>query len=223
MRKRPLSLFICALLFLYFPANEIWIWYSNQETPAITELALSLVLPVLLLFGLIRVTRTGWYTLIAMVSLWGVRDLYEFYVSQGASVVSLFVHLFIYSVSLVYFINPRIRHLYFDPKLRWWRTKPRFETHMPFVMRSDSAWHYPILRNISEGGCFIETPHPLSMGDTIQVMIPLPVPLEVSVIKAIGEVRWVSRSADRMGMGIQFRNPPADHSRAIRQFVGRGL
>jgi hypothetical protein len=122
-----------------------------------------------------------------------------------------------------YFINPRVRHLYFDPKLRWWRTKPRYETHIPFIMNHRQDWEYPILRNISEGGCFIETPHLLEINSTLDIAIPLPVPLSVSVIKTRGEVRWISTNPLRQGMGVQFHEPPAAHSKAIRDYVRKQM
>jgi len=223
MKKRPLSLFLSSLLFLYFPFELFIRVWTKDFSPATTDILLSVVFPIALLFGLIRVTLVGWYNLIALISLWGVRDLYEYYMSRGASLGALIVHLGIYALSLSYFINPRIRHLYFDPKMRWWKTKPRYETHMALMTSHDKRWDYPILRNISEGGCFIETPTPAGMNETVAIAIPLPVPLEVSVIKAVGTVRWVSRSPSMHGMGIQFNDPDPQHVRAIQEFVRRHL
>lgn len=223
MRQRPVLLLLSACLFLYFPVELIVRWTAHDHAMHPLDIVFSMLLPAVLLIGLIRVTKVGWYTLIAGVSLWGVRDLYEYYASQSASMAPLMVHLMIYCVSLAYFINPRIRHLYFDPKLRWWRTKPRYETHIPFLMNHNSTWHYPILRNISEGGCFVETPHLLDVNDPIQIAIPLPIPLQVSVIKTEGEIRWVSANPLRPGMGIQFKEPPELHAEAIREYVRRQL
>lgn len=222
MRKRPLTLFLCALLFLYFPL-ELTVRWAQHGRGENFDFILSVVLPLLLMGGLIRVSKFGWYTLVAMVALWGVRDLYDYYHSEGVGVIPLLVHVSIYFASLCYFINPRVRHLYFDPKLRWWRSKPRYETHLPFMTSHTAQWDYPILRNISEGGCFIQTPHLLPVNETVDICIPLPVPLSVSVIKAQGEVRWVSTNPLQHGMGVQFKNPPARHSKAIREYVRKQL
>ena len=124
---------------------------------------------------------------------------------------------------MTYFINPRIRHLYFDPKSRWWRTKPRYETHLPLLINRGEKSQYPVLRNISEGGCFIETTHLGEMNDKVHVAIPLPVPLTVSVIRSEGWVRWVSRDPNRMGMGIEFKDPLPKHVKALREYVNRQL
>jgi Tfp pilus assembly protein PilZ len=219
MRKRPLSLIASALLFLYFPIELFLRWSESGGTVSAPDFVLSVVLPLILLIGLIRVSRVGWYTLVTMVALWGVRDLYAYYMTRGSSIAPLLVHLGIYGISMGYFINPRVRHLYFDPKLRWWRTRRRYETHLPFIMSHGQEWHYPILRDISEGGCFIETRHPLDINSKIQISIPLPEPINLSVIKAEGEVRWISRNPARFGMGVQFTEHTPQDARALKDFV----
>ncbi len=220
MKKRPLLLFFCALLFAFFPVETAWFAYQGHDVPAM-ELILSGILPIILIVGLISVSSAGWYTLVSFVALWGVRDLYDYYASSDTAVSSLLIHLLIYAASLGYFINPRIRHLYFDPKLRWWRTKKRFETHSPMIYMHADKWHYPLLRNISDGGCFIETPTPLAVGETITVSIPLPEPLNVPVIKSRGQVRWITDNPLRSGMGVQFTDATPRVKRAIREYVRR--
>lgn len=219
MRKRPLALFASALLFLYFPLELAFNWYRGLEPIEPHDIVLSVILPLILLTGLIRVTRVGWYTLVMLVALWGVQDLYSYYAEQGSSIYPLLIHLAIYAVSIGYFINPRIRHLYFDPKLRWWRTKRRYETHLPFIMSCDRKWHYPILRDISEGGCFIETRNLLDINSRIQIAIPLPEPIQGSVIKAQGEVKWISHSSTRFGMGVQFIDATIQSEKLLEEFV----
>ncbi len=223
MRRRPLSLFFCSLLFLYFPVEYCSRLIMGKSIANFADLLLSVIVPLILLYGLIKVTRMGWYTLVTLVALWGFRDLQSYYEGRGASLWPLAVHVFIYSISLFYFINPRIRHLYFDPKMRWWRTKRRYETHLPFIMCHQQDWHYPVLRNISEGGCFIETPHLLEMNSTMEIAIPLPVPAGVPVIRAQGEVRWISKNPLRHGMGVQFLTPAPEHQKALNDFVRRHL
>lgn len=222
MRKRPVALIVCALLFLYFPLEFYWRWSTGQAFLWF-GFFLSVVLPLTLLIGLIRVSKVGWYTLVAVVSLWGILDLYHYYASHGTSLSPLLIHIGIYCISLGYFINPRIRHLYFDPKLRWWRAKPRYETHIPFLIQDQENFHYPILRNVSEGGCFIETGHEFGINDKLQISIPLPIPLNVSVIKTDGEVRWLSDNPLRRGVGIQFKDLSPEIHRALQQYVHRQL
>ena len=223
MRQRPFALFVSACLFLYFPVELLYRWYAENMAVDAVDIALSVVLPLFLIVGLVRVTVVSWYTLVAMVALWGVRDLHDFYASQGASSVTFLLHVAIYALSLGYFINPRIRRVYFDPQLRWWRSKPRHETHLPFLFSHQDSFHYPILRNLSEGGCFIEMANPLGMTSLLKIAIPLPIPLNVSVIKAEGEVRWVSTNPLRTGMGVRFTHLGKSEIKAIKEFIRQQL
>lgn len=221
MYRRPFLLFLSTLLFLYFPLEWGYQLYQGHPFHWIDAL-LDSVLPFFLMFGLLRVTRVGWYTLVALIALLGIRDLNTYYTVHGKP-WSLFSHLGIYLFSLSYFINPRVRHLYFDPKLRWWRTKPRFETYLPLIMNLNHNWDYPVMKNISEGGCFLETKEVGAVADKVFLKIPLPIPLSVSVIKVEGEVRWVNNSENKQGMGIQFRNLTPTDQFAIQEFVRLGL
>ncbi len=222
MQKRPLAILFASLLFLYFPA-EIVARHLSGFSISLGEILISGVLPVFVLFGLLRVTRIGWFTLIAFTALWGLHDVYLFYRARGDNLAPLFAHLAIYSMSLSYFINPRVKTLYFDPKLCWWKAKPRFETNLPLIVSDGRQFHYPILRNVSDGGCFIETPHPLELNAKVNLAIPLPIPLNVPVIHSEGEVRWVSRNPLRPGMGVRFGSATPAHRRAIRQYVRHQL
>ena len=221
MRSRPMALMLCSLIFLYFPLSTLVRWFIGFDITFL-DFVLSVCLPLLMMIGLLKVSTTGWYTLVAGVALWGIRDLYDYYASTGSGEATLIIHLVIYVVSLGYFINPRVRQLYFDPKMRWWRAKPRFETHLPMMLRGGD-WSYPVMRNISDGGCFLETSHLLKQGERISLCIPLPVPLNVSVIRTEGEVRWVSDNPLRHGLGVQFVDPNAESFKAIREYVRRQL
>ncbi len=218
MAKRPLAILLASLLLFYFPA-ELLARHWEGFRLSWGEIFVSAGLPLITFVGLLRVSKVGWYTLIAFVAIWGLHDLHLFYQVRGSSLVPLFAHLIIYGLSLGYFINPRIRTLYFDPKLCWWKSKPRFETNLPVIVTLGGTCTYPVLRNVSEGGCFIETPHPLAMNSQIEVAIPLPVPLNVPVIHSAALVRWVTKNPLRPGMGIEFKETTGAHLKALRQYV----
>jgi Tfp pilus assembly protein PilZ len=91
------------------------------------------------------------------------------------------------------------------------------------VIKRGSEWDYPTMRNISEGGCFLETTNLGGISEMVHLNILLPLPLPVSVIKAQGEVRWVSDSESHSGMGIQFKELSSKDLTAIKEFLRRGL
>lgn len=219
MKRRPLFLLVAAGLFGYFPLT-LGMRFLAGATIRPIEWALDAVVPLLLIVSLVRVTRVGWYTLVAYIALLGIRDLRDYYGTSERGVTSLLTHLAIYAVSIAYFIHPRIRRLYFDPKLHWWKTKPRFDTHAAALCRlSTGTWTYPVLRNLSAGGCFLETAVPPSTGEIVEVCIPVPFPSEVAVLKSRGEVRWISRRSDRVGYGVKFLDMLPVHRRTLRRYL----
>lgn len=219
MRKRPFALILSSCIFLYFPFSLV-LDLSKGLPVYPSEWFLGGLLPLILTIGLLRVTRVAWYTLFCFVFLWGVRDFRE-YQNQQVPLAKVVTHLGVYLLGVSYFINPRIRRLYFDPKSRQWRTKRRFETHGPAILFKSEKVIYPSLRNISEGGCFLETPHLLEFSEQVDVLIPLPYEVELSSLKLKGEVRWVSDKTERTGMGIQFHSINPATRQAIKKYVNQ--
>jgi Tfp pilus assembly protein PilZ len=225
MKRKPLLLIFAALLFLFFPAEwfaQNYRFHLNFQQSVRTDLVgfiLSVVLPLLLMAGLMKVSRFGWYALICFAVISGVRDAHAIARFQGGSPWTAVGHVFVFAISLFYFVHPRIRTLYFDPKKQWWKTKPRYATHLPALCFDGADWHYPILANISSGGCFFETPHVLETDKEVLVTIPLPEPLGVSVLRAKGQVKWVSKDEQRTGYGIQFTEIDRRNQRALNRLV----
>jgi len=219
MQRRPLALILASCVFLFSPLNLIYQFLHGEKFNSVDWLLTGL-LPLGLCVGLLRVNRIAWYTLFGFVFLWGVRDLHGLQ-SPAGNLTQVLLHLFVYALSLTYFINPRIKRLYFDPKLQWWRTKKRYETHGPAIIQCGTKTHYPTLKNISEGGCFLETPHIQDQAEQIVITIPLPSPIPESSLRLRGEVRWVSSKPEKMGMGIQFLNLSKEDRFNLKKFVAQ--
>lgn len=222
MPKRPLLLIFVSLLFLYFPIEFGW-RLGRGDSLHLGDVIFSVLLPLVVLGGLLRVSKLGWFSFIGFGLVWGFKDLYEYYVSFGASFSLLATHLLIYFVSLAYFINPRIRTLYFDPKKQWWRSRKRSETHCPVLIHTLGEWDYPIMKNISSGGAFLETDLKPPIKKVLEIAIPLPIPLGVSVIRAKAEVRWVSPDDKRPGLGVEFTSLDKPNRLALRSFILKEL
>ena len=217
MRKRPLALIAASCLFLCFPLSLFW-KYLQQEPVSAADLFLSGFLPVLLTFSLIRVDRIAWYTLFGFVFLWGIRD-FQGVQNEAVAFPTVLLHVFIYLLGVSYFINPRIKRLYFDPKLQWWRTKRRYEMHGPAIFDIGNKTFYPTLKNISEGGCFLETPHIQPLTQKIDVLIPFPIPFQQSSLKVAGQVRWISTHSGMQGMGIRFLSISPEDKKALKRLL----
>lgn len=217
MKHRPLALILASLLFLYFPIHRIWETFQGDSLTAV-DIVLSFLLPGLLVFGLLKVNRFAWYTLFGFVFLLGIKD-FRGVQEDTANLSEALTHLFVYILGVGYFINPKVKRLYFDPKLRWWRTKERFETHGPVILELGDRTLYGQLKNISEGGCFVEISEPLSLYQRFQMILPLPQPIPEASLRFQSEVRWASHQAEVSGMGVQFLNLDRESLKRIKRFL----
>jgi len=222
VKKKPLSLYLVACAFCVFPL-ELGLRSFHQETILTWEWLVRGIFPVVLALGLLWVSKTSWYLWIAFLGLWGSLDVLEQAKADTINPWALGSRFLIYTVSLGYFINPRIRRLYFDPKLHWWRTKPRYETNAPCLVRYKQRWYYPTLLNLSSGGCFIEWRQPLEKGTSFELWVPLPVPLGISTLKAKAQIRWQSQNPLRSGVGIQFEGLQKKEKKAIVKYINLNL
>ena len=91
------------------------------------------------------------------------------------------------------------------------------------MFTNENKSEYRIIRNISEGGCFIATDSPLSLNQRFEVCLPLPIPLSLPVLRSIGEVRWVSTHAEKTGMGVQFVDLDRLQLKTLKEFVNHQL
>jgi hypothetical protein len=80
--------------------------------------------------------------------------------------------LFTYAINIgvmSYFLIPEVREVYFNPRLRWWETKPRYDISIPTALHCLDREGDGTLVNVSEGGAFVETPMILFFGSEVQI------------------------------------------------------
>jgi type IV pilus assembly protein PilZ len=82
----------------------------------------------------------------------------------------------------------------------------RTEQRAPIELKVDykrlNSFFADYTKNISKGGTFIHTRHPLPVGTTFHFKISLPKRIEP--IELLGEVAWLRQTPPEPGMGIQF-------------------
>jgi hypothetical protein len=113
-----------------------------------------------------------------------------------------------------YFLLPQVRTTYFDSRLRWWETKPRYPLDEKCVVSTSSStptstedskrevW----VINVSEGGAFIVSGQPFEIGDAIRLRF------KILGRPAIVDGRVVHQLGARGGYGVKF-----DHVAATRR------
>jgi len=82
------------------------------------------------------------------------------------------------------------------------RTSQRAPIELQVDYKRLNSFFADYTKNISKGGTFIHTPHPLPEGTTFHFKISLP--NHVQPIELLGEVAWVRQGEPEPGMGIKF-------------------
>jgi type IV pilus assembly protein PilZ len=97
------------------------------------------------------------------------------------------------------------------------RQHPRAAVEVAIDFESEHNFFAGVTCDISEGGLFVSTDQPLSVGDALDVNLMLPGNLQV---QARGVVRWnLRREGEEIGYGVQFTEIHDESLAAIRQFI----
>ncbi len=227
MRTRPWALVVLAVIQLLTPVVNLlfnawiyrvpvrlvfrWSWDNGWLT-----LMEFWVIPVLAAFAILRMRRWS-YALFVVAMLWMLgRHIFLWSQSQGTVSTSAMIYVTVLQLALVtYFLLPAVRTPFFDPRVRWWETKPRFELLLPVLLRRDptTAWIKATILNLSEGGCFIECSEKLESGDSLDVEIDV----FSQKFEARGKVVHAREvSGEKRCYGIQF----AHQAESLERFQG---
>lgn len=155
-------------------------------------------------------------------------DNYFTWRSSG-DLVTVGTVLVVYALNILlvgYFLIPAVRTVYFNPRVRWWESKPRFEVRaeltLELVDRKEPATPQaaPVsatLFDLSEGGAFVETLQEVSVGAKVRLRFAL-----------LGQSHEVEgrvvyrRPSGLVGYGVQFVFASAEEKARFRR-LARGL
>lgn len=103
------------------------------------------------------------------------------------------------------------------------RAHPRVATNIEIVFREAGSLIKSYMLNVSNGGIFIKTDHPLALDTMVGLCIQLPG--EKEKMNMEGRVVWANPKAKAFpaGMGIQFVNLSPEHKDKIKAFVEANL
>jgi hypothetical protein len=128
--------------------------------------------------------------------------------------VPLSILCIVFDLGIVsYFLIPAVRAGYFNSRLRWWETKPRYSLQLKALAAGTWGREQVNLVNISEGGAFVRSSVTLQRGDTVDLSFEaLGHQLQIP-----GHIVHMS-GGDTWGYGIQFDLTP-EIKRQIRTLV----
>lgn len=211
MKRKPWPLIVLALLHLFAPvgniiANSIFAnvsigTYMNALFHPDELLRTFIFLGIPVVGGaLIYICKKWSYYLYLLLMIFPF--LYSYMSWQAQPTLQLGVYLIaFYLINLLvvgYFILPQVRQVYFDPRLRWWETKPRFKAEFETDFRWVDQKSKGEIKNLSEGGLFIETD--LKMNTLGRIDVDFKYKDQMYALR--GEIVYSKPSNGRMGYGI---------------------
>jgi hypothetical protein len=228
MRNKPLIFQLLSVLFLLEPAIKILYFKASTHFDFATIMAnvmsrsgfrevfdFWIVFPIagLMLWKLRKWTYFAFLGVMAYL-IFSIFT-YEKYTWPYNSDSPLFYHYFIIAITLLtiaYFLVPDVRAPFFNRKLRWWETKPRYKIMIPAKVTGNKITFQSEIMNISQTGAFLQDSNHLSPGDVVSLTFESEGLLMEIPVKVVS--RHVISSTP--GIGVQFF--PTSLSQKIQMF-----
>lgn len=170
MKRRPWPIILLALAHIFAPIGNILINatispinFSNYikllfyPTNRVTLIVFVLI-PILAGIMIYLCKKWSYILYVLLMLIPFSYSLQSSLKSNSKLVLLALVFSFIINLLVIaYLFLPRVRKVYFDPKLRWWETKPRYKTNFQSLLSFNGSNHNVDIKNISEGGAFLET------------------------------------------------------------------
>lgn len=225
MKRKPWPLIVLALLHFLAPIGNIYAnsIFTNVSVRAYIhalfhpdELIRTFIFLGIPILGGILIYICKKWSYYLYLSLMVIPFFYSFMSWKAQPSFQLGVYLIVfYLINLLvvgYFVLPQVRQVYFDPRLRWWETKPRFKAEF----ETDFTWvdqkAKGEIKNLSAGGLFIETD--LKMNTLGRIDIDFKYKDKAYDLK--GEIVYSKPSGGRNGYGISLLDDSAQADQVNR-------
>jgi len=106
--------------------------------------------------SIMSIRRLGWFSLIIGEICLIAFNIMAIIIRPSYSLIEvLFFNVLLIAVGS-FFFQPGIITLYFSPKLRWWKSLPRFKTDVSLVLHDREEGDFDLVtHDISETGCYV--------------------------------------------------------------------
>ncbi|MNJ99881.1 PilZ domain protein [compost metagenome] len=207
MKRKPWAIIILALIHVLAPIGNL-IFNAWRSGRTLSEqwhywfhilpkhlLLIYLLIPVLAGIFIYICRRWSYWAYLGCLLVIFLSNVYGFLTSMSTmNFVFLCVTLVVDLLVVAYFVVPSVRKVYFDPRVRWWETAPRYIFSPTVVVNG----HKAKMNNISIGGLFVADATSLEEGQDVA--------MEWSYnnqdYKATGKV--VYKNARAQGYGVRF-------------------
>lgn len=214
MKRKPWPLVVLALLHVLAPFGNIvfnslrshrdpvqtWnFWYYALPMPLFFTYVL---LPPLAGIFIYICKRWSYWCYVVCLSFIFFSNIYGFW-TQMNLVNFVFVTgvMLVDALAVAYFVAPSVRRVYFDPRMRWWETAPRYYFEVPARAGGQECQ----IKNIARGGALVEASALWQESDEFV----LEWQAEGRSFKLPGKVVYRKpQGPDRSAYGVRFNNSP---------------
>lgn len=213
MKRRPWAIIVLALLHILAPIGNIILnsyrsgrsysqtwdyWFYNLPKPLFITYV---ILPPVAGIFIYICKRWSYWCYVACLGLIFLGNVYGFWTSMNLlNFLTLLVVLVIDVLAVAYFVVPSVRKVYFDPRMRWWETAPRYVFNVQGGMDEEKSF----IKNISEGGAFVETSGTFSEGQSVNLKWSY----AGSEFSISGKVVYRKPLPSGIGCGVRFDHTP---------------
>jgi Tfp pilus assembly protein PilZ len=217
MRSRPWPVFFLATIQILSPAWHIFLnsWLRGLEVMAFLEihfqtrrlpdlLAFYLLMPIAGL-ALYSFRRWSYPVFVAALAYSAYSNYSEWHQSPETYPVQALLSLYIFDLLFVgYFMLPSVRAIFFNPEMRWWEAKPRYQIRLAATIETGENSRRCRVSNLSEGGAFIRTSEAYNPGTQVRLSLSV-FDIHLRISAKIAHRRPVESS---YGYGVQFVHTP---------------
>jgi hypothetical protein len=224
-RKRPLSISLCAMLYLLapllMPLQALLFPHAPHATLAeeigrpSTNSLLVMISCWIVAWGVYRMRPWGWYLLILHSLAIMLNNVHVYrHVPAYPSSLMLLSEAALLAVAVLFLTRP-IRAPYFNPRLRWRDGATRVRVNFPTAIFAANHAREGETLDISEAGAFVACDNrAIELGGRHSLMVSLP----GMTLSCEAEVMW---KADPTGVGLRFVGVPRAQRRRVRALVRR--
>lgn len=210
MKTKPWILIVLSLIHILAPVgsflfnalgsgrsfSEQWFYWTKVLPPQF--LVVYVGLPILAGVFIYICKKWSYIAYLVCIGLILVSNLYSFATNVNWITFILLVGVLLMDLLIVgYFTVSAVRRVYFDPRLRWWETQPRYHYDMKATIDG-----VPVdITNISAGGLLFVSDYDFEVGKDVEIKW-----VDDVEHLPIGEVVYKIRRGDKLFNGMKFRD-----------------
>lgn len=170
MKRKPWALIILSILHLLAPVGNILINSKLMNITAasylqalflkenIVHAIVFLAIPILMAASIYACRHWSYKAYIGLMMVPFIYSFISWLESPTVLTGVVLAIFYAFNISLVsYFLLPAIRQIYYDPKLRWWETKPRYAVDFSCDIKFEAQKQKAQIKNFSVGGLYLES------------------------------------------------------------------